>query len=193
MPRGLVVGLALGLACNALQAQTNARFVIMVSGEVSPASPEATVEVWAAWDQPNPGVFAFGAGDYDLVADAGAFTSAGLLLGRNPPNSAGTPLGNRVVGAAMGQLVCVPVTPPGPSRANPIALATYTWTTTSFAPRTVDIFTDATTTFVLEGPGGCANYVSVFVPGSASIRVTPTPGVFVVLSLAGLCAAKRRR
>jgi len=172
--------------------QVDQTYLIITSGVASPASPEVTIEVWAAWDQPNPGDFDFSAGNYDLVASAGEFTSAELLLGRNPPNSAGTPVGNRVVGAAMGQLVCVPVFP-GPSSANPIALATYTWTTTSFAPRTVDVFTEGTTTFVLEGPAGCANYVSVFVPGSGSIRVVPAAGTMSLIGLGLLSLVRRRR
>jgi len=186
-----VVGLAA-----AASAQSNGTYIIMASNDVDPMNTSTTISVYAAWDQANPGDFVLGAGNYDLVASDGDFTGANLVLGADPPNNAGTPAGSRVNGAAIGQVHLPTLGLPG-SPDNPILLAEYTWTTTNFANRTVDLSTENTTQFsVVPGPGGVSiNLVNsgAFSAGSGSFNVTPAPSALALLGLGGLVAARRRR
>jgi len=192
---GLGLGLGVGLSCGAANAQTNARFLIVVSGEVTPATPEVTVEVWAAWDVTNPGEFYFAQADYDLVAGDGEFTSAQLLTGILAASTPGTLAGSRVHGALIGNAICIPSLPLPGIEDNPIALASYTWTTTDFTARDVDLMTEATTRFnLLPGPGGlCVSMVPGLEPGSGSIRVVPAPGAALIIGMYGLVHGRRGR
>jgi len=189
-----ILGVA-GLAASAA-AQSNGTYVIMSSNDVSPGTPETTISVYAAWDQGAPGDFVLGAVNYDLVAAEGEFTGTNLVLGANPPNNAGTPAGSRVNGAAIGQVHLPTLGLPG-NPDNPILLAEYTWTTTNFSNRTVDLSTESTSNFsIVPGPGGVSmNLVTSgdFSPGSGVINVVPAPSALALLGLGGLVAARRRR
>lgn len=176
--------------------QSNARLIIMTSGVVSPrgGDPTATVEVYAAWDPPapaGPGTFVFTGVDYDLSSSDGRFTGAALDLvftGNDP----GVPVGSRVSGASIGQIHL----PPHMGVVdNPIKLAHYTWTTTDFTPRTVDLTTEGTSVFnVVRWIGSQSiDLIGDFTPGSGSIRVVPGAGTVGLLGVGGLVAVRRRR
>jgi len=79
--RTLIVGLLSAASGAAAQTPaTNGRFVLEVDrAVVSASNPSVTLYVSAAWDQANPGDWTFGAGDYDLVAADGRFTSTRLI------------------------------------------------------------------------------------------------------------------
>jgi len=177
-------------------AQSNATFLLTASNEVTPASPSTTISIYAAWDQPNPCDFIFGAANYDLVAAEGEFTSATLRLSSSPPNRVGVLNGNRVDGAAIGQLHIPAIGIFGNTK-NVVLLVDYEWTTTDFTARSVDLTTENTTNFSIVPPtGGVAiNMVDQgrFVPGSGSITVVPAPSTLTAFAAVTLVAARRRR
>jgi MYXO-CTERM domain-containing protein len=179
-----------GLAAVASAQPSNARFIITSSNDVDPMNPTTTIQVLAAWDETMEHVFS--GTNYDLVASDGEFTSASLDL-MFTGNNAGTPAGNRVNGASIGQIHLPPAVPG--QQGNPIALASYEWTTTDFTPRTVDLSTENTTQFrVTPLPGGLTiSLINSFTAGSGSFNVTPAPSALALLGLGGLVAARRRR
>jgi len=175
-------------------AQSNGRYeFVFVGGVVSPATPSARFGLYAAWDEQRPGDFVWGAGDYDLVASSGVFTVAKLVMGNMPPNNPGVINGNRVDGAAIGQ-VHIPSIGIFGDPSNPVLLAEYVWTTSDFTPRMVEFVTENTTNFSLVGRSSVSpNLVrsGQFTPGFGSIRIVPDPGTLVLLGLAAL--SRRRR
>jgi len=182
---------AAGTVC----AQSNPAYVIEVSNPVSPTSPTTTLSVYAAWDQPAPGDFVFGAGGYDLAADDGLFTGIEPILGLCNNNAGcGQIRGNRIDGMVTGQLHIPPLNIFG-NPDNPIHLFNIEWTATNFTPRTVGVVTENTSHFnLVPGPGGKSiNLASMLTPGAASIVVTPAPGVFVVVGAGAVFAVSRRR
>jgi len=186
--------IAVAFAASA-SAQTNGRFILMSSNDVTPSSPATTISVYAAWDQVVPGDFILGAVNYDLVAAEAEFTAATLLFAtKYAPNTAGTPDGPRVTGASIGQ-VHIPAAGIYANPANPALLAEYVWTTEDFSPRSIALRTENTTHFTLVpwGPGPVSiNLVSLgaLTPGSGSITVVPAPSAaLIALPL----LARRRR
>jgi MYXO-CTERM domain-containing protein len=188
-------GVLLGGKGGAAFAQSNPTFLLVTTGEVSPSSPQTTVEVWATWEEPAPMDFMFAGANYDLRAGDGEFTSAHVDL-MATGNSAGMLAGSRVVGAALGQILLDPTICYPCNRNNPLKLAHYSWETTDFTPRTVEMVTENTQNFRVYDypfPNGTINLMSTFTPGSGSIRVVPGPGVVGVLGVGGLVAVRRRR
>jgi hypothetical protein len=171
-------------------AQTNGTYLLTSTNVVSPSSPSTTIEVWGTWADPG-GELRFVSGSYDLAANEGLFSSpTNVLLG--PGSSTGIIAGNTVTGATNGQIL---ISIPGPVIDNPILLATYDWTTTNFTPRTVDLQTSNTTTFLLGDwrTGGFIELVpNNFTPGTAVITVVPAPAAWLVLALP-LVASRSRR
>ena len=183
--------------CGVLGAQTNGRFEFeFVSSVVSPTQPSVRFGLYAAWDEQWPGDIVWGAGDYDLVASSGVFTVAKLVMGNMPPNNPGVINGNRVDGAAIGQVHIPPIGIFG-DPSNPVLLAEYVWATSDFTPRTVEFVTENTTNFtIVPGSAGVSlNLVlgGQFTPGFGTILVVPGPGVLALLGLGGLAASSRSR
>ena len=180
-------------------AQTNGTYLLKSTYTVSPATPTTTIEVWATWDDPA-GTFAFGGTDYDLTAGDGVFSNPVNVL--FPSGGLGTPgvtAGNRVTGAALGQLFLFP---PGLFQLhkddNPILMATYDWTATDFTPRVVGLVSSNTTFFTvvnpwLISPNSTQLYPHEFTPGSGVINVIPAPAVWPIVAVALATGARRRR
>jgi MYXO-CTERM domain-containing protein len=190
MKKSIAILSVAGLAAAASAQPSNATFIIEASNDVSPGTPTTTITVSAAWDEQMEHVFS--GANYDLVASDGEFTSADLILmftGNNP----GTPAGSRVNGASIGQIHLPPAVPG--MQGNPMALASYDWTTTDFTPRTVNLSTENTTQFrVTPLPGGTTiDLLGGFTAGSGSFNVVPAPSALALLGLGGLVAARRRR
>lgn len=190
---------------------TAGTFRITSSNVVSPTSPSTTIEFYAIWTGP---LYLFGASNYDLHArnsagvGDGTFSNEANIL--NPlgqlGTSAGTPAGPNVTGASNGQLHAPPFF--FGNQANPLLLATYTWETTDFTVRTVDLSTSGTVGFLTAliadwgsppPPNGVFAGTTFqmlpgeFTPGSGSIEVIPAPSALALLGLGGLVAARRRR
>ena len=170
-------------------AQMNGTFLITSTNTVSPSSPTTTIEMWANWSRPG---FFFGAGDYDLTANEGLFSDPKAVLPHflNTPGIIGP--GNVVTGAALGQAVL-----PGflGILDNPILIATYTWSTTDFSPRQVNLRTSETSLFVVVDTATLALvdlFPSEFTPGSGLITVVPAPAAWLALAIP-LVATRRRR
>jgi len=163
---------------------------------VSPHNASVTLTVSAAWDEAMPKDYAFGAVNYDLVAESGEFTGLELLLGMNPPNNAGVINGRRVVGAAIGQANFCGFSGCLYRFGNPMELASYTWETDDFSPRTVAFASENTTLFsLIPGHGGVSInlYPERFTPGFGSITVVPAPASGLVLCAGVLLTRGRRR
>lgn len=189
------VAAAVGIAGSA-SGQSNATFLIEVSNVVTPSSPEATVEVWGIWEDLGPPMsnmsHVFIGADYDLVADEGEFTSAIIDLVFTG-NTAGSPMGNRVTGAALGQLHLPLVA--NAVFDNPILLAHYTWQTTDFRTRRVGLVTEGTSDIRVAGFISLLpiSLISTFTPGSGRIEVVPAGGSVPLLVLGCVAAAHRGR
>jgi hypothetical protein len=172
-------------------AQANGTFLLTSSNTVSSTMPTTTVEIWAAWNDPLA-EFMFGAGDYGLVAGEGQFSNPVNVL-NGPSSSAGVITGG-VIAGALNQQIHLPPFYPG-SRENPILLATYTWTTTDFTPRTVDLHTNNTSIFIVFSfvTGRIVDlYPNDFAPGSGVITVVPAPAAWLAMVLP-LVGMRRRR
>ena len=172
----ITTGLIVASIASQTQGQTNGTFLVQSSNTVSPATPTTTIEVWAAWAGPIP-EFMFGAGDYDLVAGEGQFSNPVNVL-NGPSSSAGVITGN-VIAGALNQQLYIPPFFPGSSE-NPILLATYTWTTTDFTPRAVDLRTNNTSVFVVFS-SFTGNIIELFpnnfTPGTGAIAVIAASGM----------------
>lgn len=164
--------------------QSNATFRLKVSNVVTPSNPEATVSVFAAWEQGAPGEFVFTGANLDLVAGDGEFSDVEIIL-QLTCMCGGTTLGNRVNGLSIGQIHLPPVLVGLPD--NPIHLYDIKWTATDFTPRTVGLNTENTVQFrVAPAPGGATiDLMATFRPGSGSIRVVPGVGGVGLLALGG--------
>ena len=191
MRKAIISTAAVLLTAPAL-AQTNSTFLLTSTNTVSPTAPTTTIGIWATWTDPG-GELLFGLGDYELTASGGVFSNPFNVLG-GPGSSTGVIAGNMISGATNGQLL-FPF-PPKWGIDNPILLATYDWTTTEFTPRTVDLQTSNTSTFML-GDWRTGGYIELFpqefTPGSGVIEVVPAPAAWVVLALPLLAATRRRR
>lgn len=199
--RILLGGAVIACVTSAAGAQaTNATFIIESSNDVSPSSSSTTISVYAVWDQPVPpgrwGSYTLIAANYDLVAEETAFTDASLASSpiRGTP---GVLMGNRVNAAAVQQLHA-PALGVWSNWDNPILLAQYTWTTTYFAQRTVDLTTENTSTFSVAPTYGGVSIDLVeqgrFAPGTGRIIVVPAvPTVALLGATTCLAMARRRR
>ncbi len=199
MRRRAIAISVVGLAASVVPAlaQTNGRYELVLVGEVTPTSPTLTVEVWAAWDDPQMN-YLFGGGNYDLDASEVGWTGVQLVLGLTVPpvppgpNRPGVINGASVQGAAIGQTL-LPGFIGNPD--NPILLATYEWTATDFTPRTIDFVTSNTNKFnvaaILTG-AWTQLFPGHFSPGSAAY-VIPAPSPLALLALGSIVAARRRR
>jgi len=190
------VGLCAILGPSVVLAQSDGRYEFEFDRlVVSPAQPSVTLTVSAAWE-PDP-LFAglFGVGNYDLVASSGEFTRATVLLGQDPPNTAGMINGRRVTEAAVGQVHIPPIGIFG-DPSNPLPPTEYVWTTEDFTPRTIEFITENTTNFsilTLELPINLAQQ-GLFTPGFATITVVPGPaGALTFGLLASFHLSRRRR
>ena len=176
-------------------AQTNGTYLLTSSNTVSLSSPTTTISIWAAWDDPARQYF-FGAADYDLTASEGMFSNPVNVL-NGPLSSTGVIAGNVISGARNGQIWLPPLLPLPPAMLfNPMLLATYQWTTTEFRPRSVDLHTGGSTTFIVGDVNtrtGVEMYPHDFSPGSAVINVVPAPVAWVVLALPLVACTRRRR
>jgi hypothetical protein len=189
--RVLCCAAAVGVA-GAARGQSNATFLIEVSNVVTPSSPEATVSLFAAWDEPSPGDFVFGGTNLDMVAWDGEWTAVipRLLF---TCGCYGTTRGNRIDGLSIGQIHLPPMVPGRPG--NPIHLYDFMWVATDFTPRSVPLHTENTRQFrVSPAAGGVTiDLMATFRPGSASIRVVPGVGGAPLLVIGGLAFGRQRR
>jgi len=166
---------------------------------VSPQNPTVTLTVSAAWDEAMPWELYFMGVDFDLVANGGSFTNATLLMGQDPPNSAGVLNGHRVDGALIGQAFVPAVGGPCgiiPCPLPPLELAEYTWETTDFTPRSVDFRSENTSQFwMISYSGGTPInlYPNDFIPGHGVVSIVPAPGAVLGLSGVAVLACWRRR
>ncbi len=172
-------------------AQTNGTYLIRSSNTVSPSSPTTRIEFWATWTDPG-GELQFVLGNYDLTASEGVFSNpVNVLLG--PGSSTGVIAGNTISGATNGQVL---ISFPKFGIENPILLATYDWTTAEFTPRTVDLHTSNTSTFML-GDWRTGGFIELFpqdfTPGSGVINVIPAPAAWLALALPLAATTRRRR
>ncbi len=173
-------------------------YLLVSSNSVSPMTPITTIEVWAMWRDPKAEWF-FGNGDYDLTAGDGEFSNPVNVL-NGPGSSTGVIAGNAISGALNGQLHIPPIGLLA-SRDNPILLATYEWTTTNFAPRTVGLDTSSTTSFIVAWwdrqapvpPPPRNLFPWGFTPGSGIINVVPAPAAWLALALPLAATTRRRR
>ncbi|MCH7792799.1 MAG: hypothetical protein IID31_11045, partial [Planctomycetes bacterium] len=169
--------------------QINGTYLLTSSNTVSPGSPTTTIGIWATWTDPNA-EWIFSVGNYDLTAGDGIFSNPINAL-NGPGSSTGVIAGNVISGAANGQLH-IPALGFIGSRDNPILLATYDWTTSNFAPRTVSLDTSNTTHFAIAwwDPKAYVNpdppylnlFPGAFAPGSGVIDVIPAPAAWLVLA-----------
>ena len=180
--------------------QINGTYLLTSSNTVSPSSATTTIGVWATWTDLNA-EWLFAIGDYDLTAGDGAFSNPVNVL-NGPGSTTGVITGNVISGAFNWQFHAPPVFLA--SRDNPILLATYDWTTSSFTPRTVSLHTSNTTEFIVawwdpqaylipDPPFPRNLFPWRFTPGSGVINVIPAPGAWLVLALPLLAATRRRR
>jgi hypothetical protein len=182
---GLVmVGPALG--------QSNT-FDIVVSNLVSPEQPSATVEVWASF---NPGLYAFAMASFDVLAstDQGRFSDPFLPL-KFPSDYEGdiAPDGDSVTGVNAGQIHFWNGGPYADT-SNPILIWSVIWSTSKFAPRTIDLGTLTREFWVYEDAGGGGeDFINDFTEGAGMIHVVPGPGILAVLGLVAPLASPRRR
>jgi len=179
-------------------AQTNATFVFTSSNTVSPATPTTTVGIWATWDDLPLPEYLFSGADYDLTAGDGLFSNPVNVL--QPLNilgtSAGTTVGNMVLGARNTQLHIPAGVGFFGNPDNPILLATYDWTTADFTPRSVRLETSNTTGFDVAAllTGSILSlFPQAFAPGSGGITVVPAPAAWFVLCVPMAMAMRRRR
>lgn len=185
----LAYGVTLLLAGSALG--QNNRFEIVITNQVSPARPAATVEVWAAWD---PIWYAFCATHFDIASalDEGGFSGPEELL-HGPGSSDGNvlPDGDTVADVLTGQLYW-----PGsifPDTSNPILIWRATWSTSDFSPRAVDLKTDTSLCWLWSDQAYEVDVLDNFVEGTGSIHVVPAPAVLPALGFALLPVTRRRR
>ena len=78
---------------------------------------------------------------------------------------------------------------------NPTLLATYDWTTTDLAPRTVDLFISNMTLFIIFNwttGQSIELFPNEFTPGSGEMSVVPGPASWLLISRP-LVAGRRRR
>jgi hypothetical protein len=189
----LLALIGIAALATAAAAQTNATFVITSSNFIHPGTPATTIEVWAAWDDPQ-GTYLFGGADYDLIAGDGVFFNPINIL-NGPSSSVGAVAGNSIVGAINGQLHIPPLGMFGATD-NPILLATYEWTTSDFTQRVVNLATENTSNFVVaERRTGLTTRIfpSGFSPGYGQIHTIPSPSAMAVFAWAGVIALRRKR
>jgi hypothetical protein len=170
-------------------AQTDATYLLTSSNTVSPTTPTTTIEVWGKWNGPS---HVFALGDYDLVASEGAFSdpTAVLSVALNTAGVVGP--AHSVTGAVFEQLFLAGSTPLSD---NPILLASYTWSTFDFTPRSADIRTTSTSRFVLANSitwSFAELFPNNFTPGTGVITIVPAPAAWLVLALP-LVGMRRRR
>ena len=198
-----VAGLATAVSGQVLPPPpSGATFLMTSSNIVDQVTPQTTISFWAVWTGPN---WLFGGANYDMHATDGTFSNEVNVL--NPMGqlgtTAGTPMGSNVVGAENAQFHAPPFFFGNPD--NPILLATYTWSTTNFTARFVDLTTSNSTGFIVAltenfagppiVPAGSTFqlFPQSFTAGSGVIEVTPAPSALALLGLGGLVAVRRRR
>ena len=204
MKRSTIALIAVAGLATAVSAQParplSATYMITSSNDViRGVSETTTISVWAMWDDPAMD-WVIGAGDYDLNAsETGWVADAEVNVLMGPASSFGVLAGASYTGAVNGQLHIPPIGIIG-SQDNPILFATYEWTTTDFAIRTITLNTSNTTRYLVAewGPpplGGLTfgMFPELFSAGAGSFEVIPAPSALALLGLGGLVALRRRR
>jgi hypothetical protein len=183
-------------------AQETGGWLIQTGGPVSPSNPVTTVEVWAWFDDPSGLRDAFAIGDLDMVAREGVFDNARVRIAAmrgssTPGGDPGQALGPRVNDILVFQwwggagLLA--------DTSNPILVWSAEWGTLDFAPRTINLFTENTSTFMIGtnsshvGMNTLELYPSGFQPGSGVIRVIPAPPASAPLAALIAVGLRRRR
>ena len=192
-----VAGLATAVAAQPAN-PTGATYEFTVSNVVSPGNPMATVSLWAVWTDPARD-WVFSAMSGGITAGDGVFSNAVNAHPSAPGSFPGTPAGNVVTGATLGQFHLPPIGFIG-ERDNPFLLATYDWTTTDFTIRTVSLDAANIANFIVAEwgppPAGGRTYQmfpQAYSPTTGGIQVIPAPSALALLGLGGLVALRRRR
>jgi hypothetical protein len=177
----------------AAHAQTNATYKLVSTNAVGPGVSSTTIEIWVTWTDPPGADLQFIQGDYDLAASDGRFVNPVNVAG-GPGSSTGIIAGGTISGANNGGALLP--SPPNFPPFQPMLLATYDWATTDFTPRTVDLQTSNTTTFML-GNWPTGNFIELipnnFTPGSGTITVVPAPTTWLVFTLPLIASRRRQR
>ncbi|MFG0282837.1 MAG: hypothetical protein ACF8R7_00305, partial [Phycisphaerales bacterium JB039] len=152
----------------------------VVSNDISPARPSATVTLYAGYD---PGgyaqAFAFAGAGLEVGASEPGWSSQQTLPGGSGPGSDGgalAPGGARVEGLNVNQIHF----PPGGVFAdptNPLPVWQATFEVTDFSARSIDIFTETSDYFVYTDlyPSRQSR-LDTLIEGAGVIRVIPAPG-----------------
>jgi hypothetical protein len=194
MSRSLVIA---GLMIAATTASAQNALVIKTSNSISPLQPSATVEVWAVFD---PSTYALASTIFDLRAspDEGGFSDPffvdrDMFCDITVPGKI-DPDGDLVSRNGLAQVHWNAGCFASPD--NPFFILSYTWSTSNFTPRVVDLST-TTHEFVLYlyGNGGeTGDFLNQdFAEGAGQIVIVPSPTSVAVLAVGGALAGRRRR
>jgi hypothetical protein len=184
-----ICGVLLLLAGSALGRANTYKFVI--SNAVSPNQPIAVIQVWAAFD---PLQYAFHQAGFDVAAadDPGAFSDPERQLDWPGNDGEVTPDGDAITGVFVSQLHA-----PGEffaDMSNPLLIWQAAWTTSDFAPRSIQLGT-ATTEYSLyvDQFGTGQDFTDTVVEGAGLIQVVPAPASAAVLLAAPVLWRRKAR
>jgi hypothetical protein len=183
---------AAALACAAAASgQTNPNhFLFEIDGDISPASPIATVRLYVRHESSS---YAFAGTRLDVLASEPGWADLRLLEGgAGPGTTPGVIDGGAVRGVIAGQLHFPPAGIWSNPR-NPIEIWEATFEVTDFSPRTIELATDASELWIYPERSLFVSGPVTFDQGASEIRVIPAPGAIVCLAPALLVAQRRRR